>query len=291
MTKEELKIQKREEKEKQKYIKHLHKKEKRELKELKRHEVDLEFTVKKNVKETLKEEHEEEMRPIKEKIRKKNEAPHLRVLEEVGNSISHGIGALCSIVALIFMLYYSHNALMITASIVYSFAMFFMFLNSCLYHAYGWGHGVKRLWRRFDYSSIYLQVAGTFAPLQLIEMGRVWGSVGETAGIIYFIVMWIVVVVGITFVGVFGPGRMRKLHFTLYFVMGWSGVALIPMFFMGNNFWLFFYILLGGVIYSLGMIPFAALKGKPGAHFIWHLFVIFGALIQYLGILLFIFMK
>ena len=125
MTKEELNIQKR------------------ELKELKRHEVDLEFTVKKNVKETLKEEHEEEMRPIKEKIRKKNEAPHLRVLEEVGNSISHGIGALCSIVALIYMLYYSHNALMITASIVYSFAMFFMFLNSCLYHAYGWGHGVK----------------------------------------------------------------------------------------------------------------------------------------------------
>ena len=280
-----------EEKEKKKYLKHLHKKEKKELKELKRHENDLEDDVKKNVKEKLQEEHEEKMRPIKEERRKKNEAPHLSVLEEVGNSISHGIGALLTILALILMLYNSSNALMVISAIVYAFAMFFMFLNSTLYHAYGWGHSVKRLWRRFDYSSIYLQVAGTFAPLQLIEMGRVWGETGKIIGIIYFIVMWTLVALGITFVGVFGPGRMRKFHFTMYFVMGWSGVSLIPMFFIGNNLWLFLYILIGGVIYSLGMIPFGLLKGKPGAHFIWHIFVILGALVQYLGILLHVFMK
>ena len=291
MTKEEKKLEKAKEKERKKYIKRLHKKEKKELKEYKRHQIDLDFIIKKNVKETLKEEQEEKLRPIKEEIRKKNEAPKLSVIEEIGNSISHGLGAICTIVALILMLIYSKNALMVTSAIVYAFAMFFMFLNSCLYHAYGWGLGVKRLWRRFDYSSIYLLVAGTFAPLQLVEMGRVWGSVGQTIGIIYFIVMWMVVALGITFVGVFGPGRMRGLHFTLYFVMGWSGVGLVPMFFIGDNFWLFFYILLGGIIYSLGMIPFAVLKGKPSAHFIWHIFVFLGALTQYLGILLFIFLK
>ena len=280
-----------EEKETKKYLKHIHKKEKKELKELKRHENELDNSIKKNVKETLKDEHEEMMRPIKEERRKKNEAPHLSVLEEVGNSISHGIGALLTILALILMLYNSSSALMVMAAVVYSFAMFFMFLNSTLYHAYGWGHGVKRLWRRFDYSSIYLQIAGTFAPLQLIEMGRVWGETGKTFGIIYFIIMWAVVALGITFVGVFGPGRMRKFHFTMYFVMGWSGAALLPMFFMGNNLWLLFYILIGGIIYSLGMIPFALLKGKPGAHFIWHIFVILGALAQYLGILLYVYMK
>ena len=50
---------------------------------------------------------------------------------------------------------------------------------------------------------------------------------------------------------------------------------------------LFWLILAGGIIYTLGIIPFA-LK-KRGAHFLWHFFVLFGALVHWIGIYLYVY--
>jgi len=61
----------------------------------------------------------------------------------------------------------------------------------------------------------------------------------------------------------------------------------IPDFIM-NNLALLWYILGGGIVYTLGMIPFAK-KGIKGAHFIWHIFVLGGAAVQFLGILFYIY--
>ena len=55
------------------------------------------------------------------------------------------------------------------------------------------------------------------------------------------------------------------------------------------NYNLFLYILIGGIVYSLGMIPFGLLRHKGGAHFIWHLFVLAGAIIHFIGMYLYVF--
>lgn len=54
-----------------------------------------------------------------------------------------------------------------------------------------------------------------------------------------------------------------------------------------NDLMFFIYILIGGIVYSLGIIPFAI--KKKVSHFIWHFFVLFGAVIQWVGIFLFIY--
>ena len=54
-----------------------------------------------------------------------------------------------------------------------------------------------------------------------------------------------------------------------------------------NNLPLFLTVLGGGVVYTVGIIPFA-LKRK-GAHFIWHFFVLAGAVLQWLGIYLYLY--
>jgi hemolysin III len=155
-----------------------------------------------------------------------------------------------------------------------------------MYHSFRGGSTVKRIFRRFDYSSIYLQIGGTFASFYLVYMvDNMWGL---TAGLIFFIIQWALIITGITFVGVFGPGRLRWLHFTLYFVIGWSGLIFLPYWFKEGN-PLLFWILGGGIVYTLGMIPFAALKGKPVAHFIWHFVVLLGAILMWFGIYLNIF--
>ncbi len=132
----------------------------------------------------------------KERVRKLNEPPRRPILEEIGNAITHGVGAILAIIAFILLILKSDTGLKITASVVYGFSMFFMMLMSCLYHSFKGGSKVKRLWRRFDYTSIYLLIGGTFAPIYLVY----WGNI---LGIVLFIIQWLLISLGITFVCTF----------------------------------------------------------------------------------------
>ena len=215
----------------------------------------------------------------KQYIRELNEPSHLTILEEVGNAVTHGVGAALALVGFILLLLKSDTGMKVMASCFYGISLFFLMLMSCLYHAFKSGSTVKRLWRRFDYSSIYLLIGGTFAPLYLVY----WGN---TLGIVLFCIDWALIVVGITMLGVFGPGRFKWLHFSLYFIIEWSGLILMPDLYK-NNLPLLWMILIGGVIYTVGMIPFV--KDKKYNHFIWHFFVLAGAILHWFGIYLFVY--
>ena len=208
-----------------------------------------------------------------------NEPPRRGVLEEVGNAVTHGVGALLGIAGLVLLLLRSDTGAKVLSSCIYGFCMIVMFLMSCLYHSFKGGSKVKRVWRRFDYISIYLLIGGSFTPLWLVYWGNVWG-------IVLCCVQWAILITGIVFISVFGPGRLRWIHMTLYIAVGWSALVFLPGM-LKNDLPLFLYILGGGVIYTLGIIPFA-LKRK-GAHFLWHFFVLFGALVQFLGIYLYVY--
>lgn len=228
---------------------------------------------------------EEKTRLIKQKdeqlrARGKINPPKRSVLEEIGNSVTHGVGSVFAIVALLLMLPHATATTEIIGVWVYFGGMFAMFTMSCLYHAFPYGSTVKRIFRRFDYSSIYLMIGATFAPMLL-------GLIGGVYGIVFFAVQWAIIATGISLVGVFGPTRLRFIHMPLYIILGWSALLLIPQL-IGTSLPLFLFILAGGIIYSLGIIPFA-MKSK-GAHFIWHFFVLLGALVQWLGIYLYIFL-
>ncbi len=215
----------------------------------------------------------------RQRIRLRNEPPHLTILEEIGNAVTHGVGAILAAVGMILLLLKSDTGLKVMGTCFYGISLFFLMLMSCLYHAFKSGSTVKRLWRRFDYSSIYLLIGGTFAPLYLVY----WG---DTLGIVLFCIQWGLIALGITMIGVFGPGRLQWLHFPLYFVIGWSGLMFMPNWYHNCKplFWL---ILGGGVIYTVGMIPFA--KDKPNDHFIWHFFVLTGAILHWFAIYLYVY--
>lgn len=208
-----------------------------------------------------------------------NEPPKRTVLEEVGNAVVHGVGALFSIAGMILLLMRSDTGVKVLSSLVYGICLILMFLMSCLYHAFKWGTRVKRVWRRFDYCSIYLLIGGTFTPLWLLY----WGG---QMGTILCIAQWVIIATGVTLISVFGPGRIKWLHMTLYIVMGWAGLVFLPRM-VQNDLPLFCFILGGGIIYTLGIIPFA--KKAKGAHFIWHFFVLFGAIAHWLGIYLYVY--
>ena len=189
------------------------------------------------------------------------EPPKRSILEEDGNAVNHGVGALIGITATVLLLLRSDTGIKVLSSMIYGISFITMFLMSCLYHAFKWGTKIKRLWRRFDYLSIYMLIGGSFTPLWLLF----YGGTGGTAGCI---AVWTAVITGVTLISVYGPDRLRKMHLALYVI-------------------LFFFTLAGGLSYTFGIIPFA-LK-KKGAHFIWHFFVLFGAVAHWFGIYLYVY--
>ena len=222
---------------------------------------------------------ESEKEKRRKRIRELNEPPQLTALEETGNAVTHGIGAVLALVGFILLLLKSDTGLKIMASCFYGISLFLLMLMSCLYHAFKSGSTVKRLWRRFDYASIYLLIGGTFAPLYLVY----WGN---TLGIIIFCIQWALILLGIVMLSIFGPGRLKWLHFSLYFVIGWSGLIFIPDW-IQNNMPLLWFILIGGVIYTVGMVPFT--RDKKYDHFLWHFFVVAGAILHWFGIYMFVY--
>lgn len=207
-------------------------------------------------------------------VRKKNEPPCLTLGEEIFNAASHGLGALLATAGMVLLLVKAHTGLEIMGACFYGISMTVMMVMSGLYHALPSGSRAKRICRRFDYTSIYLLIGGTFAPIFLVYMGN-------TAGIVLFCVQWGVILCGVTLLLAFGPGKWRALHFTLYFLLGWSGLLFLPTFYLNAPVLLWF-ILSGGLLYTFGMIPFV--RKKKYDHCVWHLFVLGAAALHWIGI-------
>jgi len=203
-----------------------------------------------------------------------NEPPRLTVGEEVFNAVTHGVGALLAVAGMVLLLQRAEGGLAVLASCVYGISMIVMMGMSCVYHAMKSGSTAKRVCRRFDYMSIYLLIGGTFAPIFLVYQGT-------RMGITLFCIQWGVILFGVTLIAVFGPGRWRPLHYTLYFLIGWSGLMFIPDFYVRNRPLLWF-ILVGGIVYTVGMIPFA--RSRKYDHCLWHLFVLAAAALQWIGV-------
>ena len=210
----------------------------------------------------------------REQVRLRNEPPHLTMGEELVNTLSHALGAGLAIAAMVLLLLKSRTGLEIMASCFYGISMVVMMLMSSIYHALPTGSTAKRVCRRFDYLSIYLLIGGTYAPILLVYLGG-------TLGVVLFCVQWGVILMGAALVVAFGPGRWRTLHFSLYFTLGWIGLMFIPSFYTNARMLLWF-ILVGGLVYTLGMIPFV--RQKTYDHCVWHMYVLLAAILHWFGI-------
>lgn len=201
--------------------------------------------------------------------------------EEIFNSVSHGIGALLSIAALVILVAYASikgDPWRIVSFSIYGFTLFFLYLSSTLYHSI-FHEKTKRIFRVFDHVSIYLLIAGSYTPLTLISMRGTWGW-------ILFSVVWALAIVGII-IKIVSFEKMKFLSIATYITMGWIVViAIKPMLAMTPSG--FFPWLLGsGLFYTIGII-FYVWKKLPFNHGIWHLFVMGGSTVYFFGVLFYL---
>ncbi len=201
--------------------------------------------------------------------------------EEVANSVSHGIGALLSLSALVLMVTFAsfqHSAWKVSSCAIFGVALILMYSASSIYHALRQPQ-VKQLFKILDHASIYLLIAGSYTPFTLVTLRGVWGWV-------LFGVIW-----GLAIVGVLGKVFYRNkgevLSTLIYLAMGWLViVAIVPLLHAlpwGGIYWL----VLGGLCYTLGVI-FFFLEEMPFNHMVWHLFVLAGSMAHVFAVMFYV---
>jgi hemolysin III len=194
------------------------------------------------------------------------------------NSISHLVGAalaLAAAVVLIVKAAISGDALKIVSFSIYGFTLFMLYLISTLYHSLK--GQAKSVFKILDHQAIYLLIAGTYTPFMLVTLR---GSIGWwMCGVI-----WGLAITGIILEAVRRKGR-RILSIVIYLVMGWMVVITLDPLLASFPINGFYWLLAGGIFYTVGIIFFILGHWNQQAHGVWHLFVVAGSVSHYFSIL------
>ena len=203
--------------------------------------------------------------------------------EEIGNAVSHGVMALAAlggIAPTAIRAYLLSGALAAVSMTIFMCSIFLMFLSSALYHSMTVDTKQRKVMQILDHIFIYVAIAGTYTPIALLVIGG-W------QGIVVASLQWAMVIFGVLYKSI-ARQRIPKVSLTIYLVMGWSILFVLPMFINNASLGLQLLIVAGGVFYSAGTY-FYAKKGKRFFHMVWHFFVNLGALCHFLGVLLYVY--
>ena len=187
--------------------------------------------------------------------------------EEILNAVTHGIGTLLSIAALVLLIiravYYApeeYRARCIVGFSIFGSSLIILYLFSTLYHALPLG--AKTVFGIFDHCSIYILIAGTYTAYCLTALR---GAVGWAI----FGVFWGLAVIGIVLYA--------------YIPMGWLIIFAAKPLKEQLPSMSFRFLLLGGALYTVGCI-FYAMKKIKWMHGIWHIFVLAGSVMHFFSI-------
>ena len=214
---------------------------------------------------------------------KKITIPKYTLGEELVNAISHGLGVLLGITALVLTVVFSaknHNTIGIVSSCIYGSTMIIMYLMSCIYHALSPKLKAKKVFRVIDHCDIYLFIAGCYTPYCL-------SLIGGRTGWIIFAIIWISAIVGVL-LNAINLEKFQVPSMIMYLVMGWMIIfsynsisAVLPKAGL-------VLLITGGVAYTIGAIFCGIGAKKKYFHSIFHLFVLAGSILQFLSIAMYV---
>lgn len=199
--------------------------------------------------------------------------------EEIFSSVSHGVGACLSIAGTVVLLVFSvicGNALAVVSSAIYGASLIILYTMSTLYHSFT-NEKLKHFFQIMDHNTIFLLIAGTYTPITLYILGGVTGW-------ILFSVVWVASIIGITLNSI-NMEKAKIPSLICYIATGWVIIFAIKPLIAKVPFISALFLVLGGVIYTVGVV-FYVIKKVKYFHPIWHIFTVLGSAFHYFSILI-----
>jgi len=208
--------------------------------------------------------------------------------EDKLNCITHAAGVVLAAAVLAVCLanaVHAGGANKIISALVYGISMVILYGASAVYHGLPAGN-LKKIARVIDYSMIYILIAGTATPCALI--GLYEKDRGHALFVFYF--AWGCAALGIAMSVLFFE-KTKKLRIMLYigegvvmFASVYPIVDLIDKRALGL-------LMIGGLVYTTGMLFLRLGKKREYAHTVFHLFVLAGSLLHFYVMVKYIFVE
>jgi hemolysin III len=201
--------------------------------------------------------------------------------EERVNIVSHAVGFMLGIVALIFLVFRAINhggALYLSSFIVFGLSLLVLYAASTLYHSAKDPERRARL-KIFDHSSIFILIAGSYTPFTLVTLNG-------TVGWVIFGIVWGSALTGIILKQFF-IGKYSIFSTTMYVLMGCVILFAINPLYHNLSFEGFLWLLGGGVAYIIGAVLYSIKKIKFN-HAIFHILVLAGSFCHFVSIYFYI---
>lgn len=210
---------------------------------------------------------------------------NIRIKDPV-SGFSHLLGAVFSIIGTIILVYSAlkqNSPLDVAAFFIFGFSMIFLYSSSAIYHLFGHSPEEVDVFRKIDHAMIYILIAGTYTPLCLIPLKGMIGYIS-------IVVIWILAALGVStvFFKKFWTHVPRWAATALYILMGWLGLALFYPLSKIISMDFIWWILAGGVFYTVGAVIYS--KKKPnlfyqfGFHELFHILTLLGTLCHFWAI-------
>ena len=219
---------------------------------------------------------------MKKSVKNKITLPAYTIGEEITNSVTHGIGVLLSVAALVLCVVKSvffNDVWAIVSSVIYGSTLVVLYLMSTIYHSLA-PNKAKRIFRIIDHCSIFLLIAGTYTPFTLVSFR---GPLGWSM----FGIIWGMAIFGIV-LNAIDLEKFSKVSFVCYLIMGWAVVMAIKPVMASVEKGGLILLLAGGIAYSLGAVFYAAGAKKKYIHSVWHVFVIIGSVLHFFSVFFYV---
>jgi hemolysin III len=172
-------------------------------------------------------------------------------IEEKTNIISHAIGFILSIVALVLLVTYASlygNIWHITSFSIFGASLIILYAASTFYHSTQKPELRNRL-RVFDHASIYVLIAGSYTPFTLVTLNGPlgWSILG---------ISWGLALTGII-LKLFLTGKYKLISTLMYIFMGWIIVFAIKPIINNLSSEGLFWLVAGGMSYTIGAIIYS----------------------------------
>lgn len=203
--------------------------------------------------------------------------------EEQMNTITHAIGTPLGIWVLISCILKarSHCLTCLWACIVYGVSFLTMFTISAVYHGLKAGMA-KKVLQVIDHCTIYFLIAGTYTAVVLCALRPSYPAIAW--GLFFF--EWSLAILAATLTAI-DLKKYDVFSMICYIGMGWAVLPFLRQVLTALTLPGFLLLLFGGIAYTIGSILYGLGKKRKWMHSIFHIFVVLGALLQYLSILVY----
>ncbi len=201
------------------------------------------------------------------------------------NMVTHIVGGAIGVAVLVAGILLSiqhHSVWGIVSLSIYGLAMIWLYTMSSVYHGLAPSRA-KKVMQVLDHCTIYALIAGTYTPILLVALRPHYPVLSW----ICFGLEWGLLALTTTLTAV-DLRKYRVFSMICYIFMGWLVIFIVPQVMEVLSPAGFYWLLAGGIAYTIGAILYGIGSKKPWFHSVFHIFVLLGSVFQAISILFYI---